>query len=46
MDALDKLRGYEMHTTHLMDEGDEVPLNQLGLNVTTDARLPFPNGLN
>jgi uncharacterized protein (UPF0371 family) len=46
MDALDKLRGSEMHTTHLMDEGDETPLNQLGLNVTTDARLPFPNGLN
>jgi uncharacterized protein (UPF0371 family) len=46
IDALDKLRGCEMHTTHLMDEGDEAPLNQLGLNVTTDAQLPFPNGLN
>lgn len=43
MKALDKLRGCEMHTTHLMDAGDEKPLKQLGLNVTTDAKLPFPN---
>lgn len=41
--VLDKLRGCEMHTTHLMDAGDEKPLKQLGLNVTTDAKLPFPN---
>jgi uncharacterized protein (UPF0371 family) len=46
MDALDGLKGCEMHTTHLMDEGDEVPLKQLGLNVTTDAELPIPNGVN
>lgn len=46
MDALDGLKGCEMHTTHLMDEGDEVPLKQLGLNVTTDAELPIPNGMN
>ena len=42
-DVLGKLKGCEMHTTHLMDTGDERPLEQLGLNVTTDAKLPFPN---
>jgi uncharacterized protein (UPF0371 family) len=42
-DMLGKLKGCEMHTTHLMDTGDEKPLTQLGLNVTTDAKLPFPN---
>jgi uncharacterized protein (UPF0371 family) len=42
-DVLGKLKGCEMHTTHLMDTGDERPLKQLGLNVTTDAKLPFPN---
>jgi uncharacterized protein (UPF0371 family) len=46
IDALDRLKGCEMHTTHLMDEGDETPLKQLGLNVTTDAELPIPDGLN
>ncbi len=45
MDALERLKGCEMHTTHLMDEGDETPLKQLGLNVTTDAELPIPDGL-
>ncbi len=44
IEALGRLKGCEMHTTHLMDEGDEAPLKQLGLNVTTDARLPIPNG--
>jgi uncharacterized protein (UPF0371 family) len=43
MDALTKLRGCEMHTTHLMESGDENPLKQLGLEITTDARLYFPN---
>jgi uncharacterized protein (UPF0371 family) len=42
-DVLGNLKGCEMHTTHLMDTGDERPLEQLGLNVTTDANLPFPN---
>ena len=42
-DVLGNLKGCEMHTTHLMDTGDERPLEQLGLNVTTDAQLPFPN---
>jgi len=43
IDALSKLKSCEMHTTHLMEVGDEIPLNRLGLNVTTDAKLPFPN---
>jgi uncharacterized protein (UPF0371 family) len=43
MDALVKLRGCEMHSTHLMEPGDENPLKQLGLEITTDARLYFPN---
>ena len=46
MGVLDKLRGCEMHTTHLMDEGDEKPLKQLGVNVTTDAKLALPNYFN
>ncbi len=43
INALDRLKGCEMHATHLMDGGDEKPLKQLGLNITTDAKLPFPN---
>lgn len=43
MEALKELSGCEMHTTHMMDSGDEIPLGRLGLNVTTDARLPFSN---
>ncbi len=42
MNALSGLKLCEMHTTHLMDAGDEIPLKQLGLNITTDAELPFP----
>jgi hypothetical protein len=26
-----------------MESGDEIPLKQLGLNITTDAKLYFPN---
>jgi len=44
LDALDKLKGCEMHTTHLINEGNEKTLNQIGLNLTTDAKLPFPDG--
>jgi uncharacterized protein (UPF0371 family) len=44
LDALDKLKGCEMHTTHLVNKGNENTLNQIGLNLTTDARLPFPEG--
>jgi uncharacterized protein (UPF0371 family) len=42
MNALSKLRGCEMHTTHLMTEGNEKTVCQMGLNLTTDAKLPFP----
>ncbi|NIR87801.1 DUF1846 family protein [Candidatus Bathyarchaeota archaeon] len=43
LDALDKLKGCEMHTTHLMNKGNEKTLNQICLNLTTDAKLPFPD---
>ena len=43
--VLGKLKACEMHTTHLMDSGDERPLVQLGLNVTTDAEIPLINSL-
>ncbi|MDP2900848.1 MAG: DUF1846 family protein [Candidatus Bathyarchaeota archaeon] len=42
LEALVKLRGCEMHTTHILNNGDETPLKQLGINVTTDARIPLP----
>jgi uncharacterized protein (UPF0371 family) len=42
IEALGQLKGCEMHTTHLMSNGDETPLKLLGLNVTTDARIPLP----
>ncbi|MDH5795241.1 MAG: DUF1846 domain-containing protein [Candidatus Bathyarchaeota archaeon] len=43
LNALSKLRGCEMHTTHLMTEGNEKTVNQIGLIMTTDAKLPFPD---
>ncbi len=42
IEALAMLRGYEMHTTHILNNGDETPLKQLGINVTTDAKIPLP----
>jgi len=42
LDALAQLRGCEMHTTHILNNGDETPLKQLGINVTTDAKIPLP----
>lgn len=42
IEALKRLKDSEMHTTHLMNNGDEMPLKQLGINVTTDAWLPIP----
>jgi uncharacterized protein (UPF0371 family) len=42
IDALVRLKGCEMHTTHLMNNGDETPLKQLEINVTTDAQIPMP----
>jgi uncharacterized protein (UPF0371 family) len=41
LQVLNLLEGCEMHTTHLMDTGDEKPLKELGLNITTDAKLPY-----
>jgi len=41
--VLPRLKGCEMHSTHLMDSGCERPLSQLGLNITTDARLHIRN---
>jgi uncharacterized protein (UPF0371 family) len=41
--ALNRLRGCEMHTTHLMTEGNEKTVKQMGLISTTDAKLPFPD---
>jgi uncharacterized protein (UPF0371 family) len=43
MNTLERLKGCEMHSTHLMESGDEIPLKQLGLNITTDAILSFPS---
>ncbi len=45
VNALDGLKGCEMHVTHLMEGGNEVPLKQLGINVTTDAELPIPHSV-
>jgi uncharacterized protein (UPF0371 family) len=42
IEALAKLRGCEMHTTHMLNNGDESPLKMLGINVTTDAKIPLP----
>ncbi|MBO3802891.1 MAG: DUF1846 family protein [Candidatus Brockarchaeota archaeon] len=42
VEVLGRLKDSEMHTTHLMNNGDEAPLKQLGINVTTDARIPLP----
>ena len=45
IEALKELQGCNIHTTHLMDDENEKPLKQLGLYVTTDAQLPFPNDI-
>lgn len=34
---LEKLRGCELHTTHMPSTGDDAGLRKLGLNVTTDG---------
>jgi uncharacterized protein (UPF0371 family) len=41
LNVLNMLEGCEMHTTHIMDAGDEKPLKELGLNITTDAKLTY-----
>ena len=42
IECLVNLKGCEMHTTHLTNYGDEAPLKQLGINLTTDAKIPLP----
>lgn len=37
--ALPRLKGCEMHMTHIPTQGDTVGLRRLGVNVTTDAEL-------
>ncbi|MHA2395741.1 MAG: DUF1846 domain-containing protein [Candidatus Thorarchaeota archaeon] len=39
--ALTDLHGCEMHSTHLVGRGCEKALKELGLNLTTDARIPL-----
>ena len=36
--TLEKLRGCEMHVTHMLGHGDEAGLRKLGLNMTTDGK--------
>jgi uncharacterized protein (UPF0371 family) len=38
MEQLTKLRGCEMHITHLPTPGDEKALRRLGVNLTSDPR--------
>ena len=37
--AIDRLRGREMHMTHIPSQDDQAGLRRLGLNLTTDAEL-------
>jgi uncharacterized protein (UPF0371 family) len=39
MAALSRLKGCEMHLTHIPTQGDLVGLRRLGINLTTDAEL-------
>jgi uncharacterized protein (UPF0371 family) len=39
MEALKKLRGCDMHMTHIPSRGDEAGIRRLGINLTTDAVL-------
>ncbi|MHA2079675.1 MAG: DUF1846 domain-containing protein, partial [Candidatus Thorarchaeota archaeon] len=41
INALADLEGCEMHSTHLVGRGCEKALKELGLNLTTDARIPL-----
>ncbi len=43
VNMLKELQGCEMHSTHLMGRGCEKALNELGLNLTTDAKIPIVN---
>lgn len=39
MNKLNKLKGCEMHMTHIPTPGDEVGLKRLGVNLTTDGKF-------
>lgn len=43
LDELISLKNCEWHSTHIMDPGCEKPLKELGLNITTDAKIPLVN---
>ncbi len=43
INVLTELQGCEMHSTHLIGRGCERALIELGLNLTTDARIPLVN---
>ena len=43
VNVLSELHGCEMHSTHLIGRGCEKALKELGLNLTTDARIPLVN---
>jgi len=40
LEQLPKLKNTEMHTTHIMNKGDEAPIRKLGINLTTDGIFP------
>ena len=40
LEQLRKLRGTEMHSTHVMHKGDAGPLSKLGINMTSDGLQP------
>ncbi|MHA2423768.1 MAG: DUF1846 domain-containing protein [Candidatus Thorarchaeota archaeon] len=43
VNKLKELHGCEMHSTHLIGRGCEKALTELGLNLTTDAKIPIVN---
>ncbi|MFW9982194.1 MAG: hypothetical protein ACFFE3_09810, partial [Candidatus Thorarchaeota archaeon] len=43
INVLTELNGCEMHSTHLVGRSCEKALKELGLNMTTDARIPLVN---
>ena len=43
LEELTRLRGSEMHMTHIPTPGDEAGLRQLGVNLTTDPNYATKN---
>ncbi|MFA5039511.1 MAG: DUF1846 domain-containing protein [Candidatus Omnitrophota bacterium] len=43
MEKLNELRDCEMHMTHIPTPGDQVGLNKLGINLTTDGKFSSRN---